>query len=175
MRQAPNGVIHLISTMNRPCLHFAFNEAWLEADGEQRPASIMANTATAVDETQRFSEGLGDGTTVEDEGGVANDGRFVLHGEERWRDAEGTVLRAARWEFGRNIGKEWLADAAGRRQWEVVHEADRRTRVVYLPGGRVARSRWRGLVADGEAIVTDADGQAISRWRFSGGTGARAD
>jgi hypothetical protein len=33
MRQAPNGVIHLITTMNRPCLHFEFNEAWLLSDG----------------------------------------------------------------------------------------------------------------------------------------------
>ena len=29
LRQAPNGMIHLISTMNTPCLHFEFNEAWL--------------------------------------------------------------------------------------------------------------------------------------------------
>jgi hypothetical protein len=30
MRQAPNGVIHLICTMTRPCLHFELNEAWLD-------------------------------------------------------------------------------------------------------------------------------------------------
>lgn len=29
LRQAPNGLIPLITTMNTPCLHFEFNEAWL--------------------------------------------------------------------------------------------------------------------------------------------------
>jgi formylglycine-generating enzyme required for sulfatase activity len=33
-RQAPNGVIHLITTMNRPCLHFEMNEAWLLSEAE---------------------------------------------------------------------------------------------------------------------------------------------
>eukprot|EP01049_Picozoa_sp_SAG25_P007694 SAG25_NODE_644_length_6218_cov_5.273901_3_plen_525_part_00 len=29
VRQAPNGVIHILSTMTHPCLHYEINEAWL--------------------------------------------------------------------------------------------------------------------------------------------------
>ena len=39
-RQAPNGMIHIISSMNHPSLHFELNEAWILADGnstQERP------------------------------------------------------------------------------------------------------------------------------------------
>ena len=29
MRQGKNGVIHILSTMTHPCLHYRINEAWL--------------------------------------------------------------------------------------------------------------------------------------------------
>jgi len=32
VRQAPNGVIHILSTTNFPNLHYEFNEAWLNSD-----------------------------------------------------------------------------------------------------------------------------------------------
>ncbi len=32
--QAPNGIIHLITTLNIPCLHFEFNEAWILSQAE---------------------------------------------------------------------------------------------------------------------------------------------
>jgi predicted neuraminidase len=35
LKQAPNGMIHLITTMNRPCLHFEFNEAWVTSEARE--------------------------------------------------------------------------------------------------------------------------------------------
>ena len=34
MRQGANGVIHILSTMTHPCLHYEINEAWFEASSE---------------------------------------------------------------------------------------------------------------------------------------------
>jgi len=36
-RQAPNGVIHLITSMNHPSLHFELNEAWILSDAGEAP------------------------------------------------------------------------------------------------------------------------------------------
>ncbi|MBM4041775.1 MAG: hypothetical protein FJ290_25030 [Planctomycetes bacterium] len=38
-RQAPNGVIHLITSMNHPSLHFELNEAWILSHEADTPAS----------------------------------------------------------------------------------------------------------------------------------------
>ena len=48
--QAPNGMIHLITTMNQPCLHFELNEAWILAPDAPPPrnAALLLSAATAV-------------------------------------------------------------------------------------------------------------------------------
>ena len=66
LRQAPNGTIHLIATMNRPCLHFAFNEAWLDASSEasRSDAELMRSTANEVAGVQTIRETYSDGTKL---------------------------------------------------------------------------------------------------------------
>src|SRR5699024_543606 len=46
-RQSPNGVIHLITSMNAPAASFSFNEAWIMAPESEDTveAGIMKNTA----------------------------------------------------------------------------------------------------------------------------------
>ncbi|RPJ81075.1 MAG: exo-alpha-sialidase, partial [Acidobacteria bacterium] len=46
-RQAANGLIHLITTMNNPCLHFELNEAWILNDqtGERADKELMRSNA----------------------------------------------------------------------------------------------------------------------------------
>jgi len=34
VRQGPNGVIHILSTMTHPCLHYEINEAWIESSAD---------------------------------------------------------------------------------------------------------------------------------------------
>jgi hypothetical protein len=41
-RQAPNGVIHLLTTFTLPCLHYELNEAWIWSDTGDVPADIRA-------------------------------------------------------------------------------------------------------------------------------------
>ena len=45
VRQAPNGVIHILSTMTHPCLHYEINEAWLESDDVVLPPRGMRTRA----------------------------------------------------------------------------------------------------------------------------------
>ncbi|MEY4387381.1 MAG: hypothetical protein RLY20_2664 [Verrucomicrobiota bacterium] len=58
MRQAPNGMIHLITTMNNPCLHFEFNEAWVMSDaGETEIAARERSEARTFVRTQFWDNG----------------------------------------------------------------------------------------------------------------------
>ena len=59
-RQGPDGLIHLITSMNRPCLHFAMNEAWiLEKDSKEytmSDAELMAPGAGSVSNVKTYTE-----------------------------------------------------------------------------------------------------------------------
>ena len=56
LRQAPNGMIHLVSTMNTPCLHFEFNEAWILSDSPSPsdPSYLTQPSATRVLKVETF-------------------------------------------------------------------------------------------------------------------------
>ena len=47
VRQGPNGVIHILSTMTHPCLHYEINEAWLESD--ESAHTTLARTQSQLD------------------------------------------------------------------------------------------------------------------------------
>lgn len=176
LRQAPNGTIHLVTTMNRPCLHLAFNEAWILSDDDEPRSDeqLRANTATRITSVETRRERLPDGTTVEYTGGVADDGRFLLHGEERWTSPEGKVVRRARYELGRPVGTEFLLDASGAEQWRWEHASDGSDLwSVRLPHGRTARSRWVDSHAEGSAEIIAADGTVESAVRLVRGELAR--
>lgn len=58
MRQAPNGMIHLITTMNNPCLHFEFNEAWVMSEaGETEIVARERSEARTFVRTQFWDNG----------------------------------------------------------------------------------------------------------------------
>ena len=51
-RQAPNGVIHVLTTETQPCLHYELNEAWINSDaGDLAPE-------TTGGEIKKFSGGI---------------------------------------------------------------------------------------------------------------------
>src|SRR5262245_35037254 len=43
-RQAPNGVIHLLTTVSLPCLHYELNEAWIGSDAGDVPTETSGGT-----------------------------------------------------------------------------------------------------------------------------------
>ena len=169
MRQAPNGIVHLIATMNRPCLHFAFNEAWLETGSEGRSdEELRASTASSIASVATYRETLADGTRVEYTGGVADDGRFLLHGKERWTTRDGELLREAEYVLGRPVGTEIYNDDKGLVwSWEHTDEGSYWTR--RLPNGGSVCSRWVDFHADGLATTFDREGEVVGTVEFERG------
>src|SRR5947207_170567 len=62
-RQARNGMIHLITSMNDPCLHFEFNEAWLFSDAPTTNSDneLMRSNSKGVADVKAFTEKFHDG------------------------------------------------------------------------------------------------------------------
>jgi hypothetical protein len=172
--QAPNGMIHLITTMNQPCLHFELNEAWILASDapDQGDAALMRSAATRVASAREYREDYPDGKPrLVWAGGVADDGRFLLHGKETWLFPGGQKQYEATYRLGRKTGVETLWRADGAVAWQWRHQDDGASVwTQYWPNGRKkAESRWRGKIADGPAIRWDSSGKEVGRVRFANG------
>jgi antitoxin component YwqK of YwqJK toxin-antitoxin module len=175
-RQAPNGNIHLITSMNMSGLHFEFNEAWILAkDTSQEKmsnAELMANTATTVSKVKTYQEKYPDGKMkFQYTGGVGDDGRFLLHGKEMWYHPDGTIQRQASYDKGHKIGPEIYKTRDGKTKWTWEHHPDGSSLwTQYWPSGRKkAESTWKDFACNGLATVWDRDGGVISSFEFAKG------
>jgi hypothetical protein len=114
-RQAPNGAIHVLTTVSLPCLHYEFNEAWILSDaGDMSPES-------AGGKIKQFSENYTNGKTRSKwSARISANGRYLLHGEET--------------DYYEN----------GAKQHQVVYENGRK-KAKKLSGGRMAQNNGHGI------------------------------
>lgn len=162
-RQAPNGVIHLITTMNRPCLHFEMNEAWLLSDDpvQRTDQELMANTARHIQDIREFKECFADGAPkLTWSAGTGDDGRYLLHGTETWYYPDGKKQYEAQYVLGQKTGMETLWRPDGSRQWEWAHDSDGESRWLqwWENGTKKAESTWKDFRAVGVARTWNRDG-----------------
>jgi hypothetical protein len=171
--QGPNGMIHLITTMNEPCLHFELNEAWILAPEapDLGDVDLMTSAATHVAKATEFVETLPNGQVrVRWAGGVADDGRFLLDGKETWFYPNGQKHYEATYQLGRKTGAEtlWRPDGAVEWRWQ-HHPGGVSVWTQYWPsGGKKAESHWRGMIAEGLAVRWDQSGEQVRRVILAG-------
>ncbi len=180
-------MIHLITTMNRPCLHFELNEAWiLDTDSVQEQfsdAELMKNTSSSFVKIHEYEEKYPNGhTKIKFSGGVADNGRFLLDGSETWYYENGTIQREANYKLGRKVGTETYWDTDGIKLWQWQHKDDGSSLWTrYWPNGKNrTESTWNNFKCEGTATVWDRNGLVISRTVFvngrdSAGTGDNDD
>ena len=178
-RQAPNGVIHLIATMNRPCLHLELNEAWILSDAPPPgdDARLMANTATSIRGVERREERYASGQPkIIWHAGIGDDGRYLLHGEETWYYPDGGRQYVATYALGRKVGTETFYRTDGSRSWQREHRQDGTSIWTqwYSSGTKKAESVWQDFHAHGPARTWDRAGQAVSSVVFQQGDIARS-
>jgi hypothetical protein len=175
-RQGPDGTIHLITSMNRPNLHFAFNEAWiLEQNSKESSMSdgeLMKPRATSVSNVKKYEEQYPNGKTrIAFSGGTAENGQFLLDGTEKRYYEDGAGQREANYKLGRKAGTEtyWCAD--GRKKWTWEHKGDGSSVwTQYWPNGKKkAQSAWKNFKCHGAAMLWDSNGKVTSRREFSNG------
>ncbi|HVU36420.1 MAG TPA: SUMF1/EgtB/PvdO family nonheme iron enzyme [Opitutaceae bacterium] len=126
-RQAPNGIIHLITSLNHPALDFEMNEAWILSDttfADDDPR-MDQSPATSVAHVSEHRENYPDGKPrAVWSSGVADDGEVLLEGKETWYYPTGAIERTAEYHLGRLTGHEVYWSPNGVKQWEWNHHAD---------------------------------------------------
>lgn len=147
-RQGPNGLINLITSLNGPALHFQMNEAWIlsgdtYADNDPR---MDQSTATSVSGVEEHRENYPSGRPrIVWSTGLANNGRVLLQGRERWFYPNGARQREAEYRLGRKVGDEiyWAPD--GTKEWEWVYHDDGTSEwtTYWSDGAKRSHSTWK--------------------------------
>jgi hypothetical protein len=179
-RQAPNGVIHLLTTMTQPCLHYELNEAWIFSDlGDIAPE-------TAAGEIKKFSEKFPNGKIRSRwSARICPNGRYLLDGRERDFYESGMKQHEVTYASGRKIGEETFWSPEGKKIWRWTHDLknNRGVWTHYWPNGRKRiESTWNtkpeardlqrsffGLVAEGLVNEWNENGTPARTYSFTKG------
>ena len=175
-RQGPDGTIHLITSMNKPNLHFAFNEAWiLEQDSKESSmseAELMRPRTTSVSNVKKYEEKYPNGKTrIAFSGGTAENGQFLLDGTERWYYEDGARQREAAYKLGEKTGSEIYRSRDGKKLWQWEHNGDGSSVwTQYYPNGKKkSESTWKEHKCEGVATLWDNEGKVIKESKFKKG------
>jgi hypothetical protein len=167
--QGPNGIIHLMTSMNHPSMHFEMNEAWILSTDKGEANQKWEGASSAV---QKHQEKYPNGKMkVAWSSRTGANGDYVLHGTETWYYPDGTKKYEVTYQDGKKLGKEsfWLPGGVLRSEWD--HRPDGTgTWTHYWPNGRKKiESIWKGFKADGVATHWDQQGKVIQQVTFKDG------
>lgn len=179
-RQAPNGVIHMLTTETQPCLHYELNEAWIFSNaGDIAPE----NAGGAI---KKFSERYADGKVRSQwSARICPNGRYLLDGRETDFYANGAKQHEVTYASGRKTGEESFWAPNGKLLWQWQHDLEKNRSVwtQFWPNGRKKlRSTWNtkpvardldrsffGFVADGLMSRWNEDGKLDFKAGFVNG------
>jgi hypothetical protein len=173
-RQAPNGIIHIMTTMNRPCLHFALNEAWILDFSDQGKDSsdeeLMRSTATEISNVRKYEDGFLGHRAVYS-AGIADNGRFLLQGTQTWYYPNGQKQWQADYRLGRKTGPEtyWSENGSKVWQWEYRKDGTSVWTQWWPSTIKKSRSTWLNTKANGPAVCWNRQGNMISKENFING------
>jgi len=174
-RQAPNGVIHLITSMNEPNLHFAFNEAWILSDSNMvglPDKKLMNQSYNSIKNVKKYTENYPDGSQkIIYHAGIAPDGKYILDGMEFWYYKNGDKKYEVEYDKGQKINKEIYWRKNSTKKWSRQYKCN--NKVVWTTywenGKKRTRSHWKNMFADGKATMWDKNGNIISEVEFKHG------
>ena len=162
-RQAPNGVIHLITSMNHPSLHFEMNEAWILNDAAGYVTE--EHQGKAVTRREDYPNGK---PRVTWSAKTVTDGRYLLHGKKTSFYPNGKKQWEVSFQDGRKVGAETFWSAAGKVEWKWDHRPDGvSVWTQYWPDGKKkAESSWRDNRCVGLAMLWNPDGKVAAQHLF---------
>lgn len=167
-RQGPNGVIHLITSMNEQALHFEMNEAWILAVGDAAPVPVPEKSIYA-----RHRERYSGGSVKADYGARINSGgTYTLDGTEKWFYPNGKKQYEVTYVAGKKTGRETFWREDGRKVWSREHrENGMATWTQWWPNGkRKSESSWHEGRCEGVARHWNfAREKLIHEFRFERG------
>jgi hypothetical protein len=179
-RQAPNGVIHVLTTVTQPCLHYEFNEAWVFSDAKDIAPETSGGTI------RTFSENYPNGKPrAQWSARICPNGRCLLEGQETDYYEDGTVQHEVTYASGRKTGGEIFRAPDGKKLWSWQHDlkSNKSVWIQYWPNGaqrvvstwntkpeaRDLKRNFFGWVANGPAYECDGDGSLLRKYIFTNG------
>lgn len=180
VRQAPNGVIHILTTANFPPIHYELNEAWMWSDeGELIPESEGG-------EVKSFNETYPNGKMKSKwTARITPGGRYLLDGELTDYYENGKIQHQAVYRNGRKTGVEVYYSEEGNIRWMWQRDLEKKVGVwtQYWPNGnKCVESTWNihpeardlkhnfyGYVANGSATHWNMDGSLKQVYTFEKG------
>lgn len=167
--QAPNGVIHLMTSKGNPSMHFAMNEAWILSDytGEMNELPGKPDVSQQKTISEKYPNGQ---QRISSSGWISKNG-FVLNGKENWFYENGKKQYEANFYNGALEGMETYWNSDGSIKWTKEHTPYGITIWTnYWPGGKKkSQSTWWGLIAEGPAISWDKNGKVLHELSFENG------
>jgi formylglycine-generating enzyme required for sulfatase activity len=173
-RQAPNGIIHLITSMNEPCLHFAFNEAWILQNKHSiiDDSYFMLSTANEMEDVREYKEYYPDKELKAIwKAGTGNDGRYLLHGNQVFYHPDGSIKWRSSYKLGIKIGEESFFSPTENIVWSLDHSEDGKDRWIHWwKNGKIkSQSIWENKKCEGTAKFWDQDGNLVEEVSFEKG------
>lgn len=179
-RQAPNGVIHILTTANFPPIHYELNEAWIWSEaGELMPESTGG-------EIKEYAENYPSGKLKSKwSARICPNGRYLLHGELIDYYESGNVQHQVVYENGRKTGMEVYYSPNGTMEWMWQRDLEKKTGVwtqYWENGNKKVESVWNiqpeardlkrefyGYVANGPSTHWNEDGSVNKVYMFEKG------
>jgi formylglycine-generating enzyme required for sulfatase activity len=166
-QQAPNGIIHMVSSFNHPAQHWELNEAWILNDS----AGYLEHKNPQITKLKQFEQTYSSGQIRATwSGGITEEGEYRLHGRQVWYYKNGNKQWEVTYEAGDKAGDETYWGPEGNKVWTWKHnEDDTEVWTQYYPNGRKkSESTWRYSRAE-EAKRWNIQGELISESRFADG------
>lgn len=173
-RQAPNGNIHLITSMNDPCLSFEFNEAWILQSSTDTKVDIHQDdpTVTEISDVKEYLEKYSDGKLkAKWSAGTANNGRYLLHGKETFYYENGKIQKESKYDKGRKVGFETYFDLRGKKVWSCEYKKNGTSDWIHYwqNGNKKNESFWKDKKCIETASEWDSNGKLIRQVNFIDG------
>jgi hypothetical protein len=169
LRQGPNKLIHLATSVNHPNLHFVFNERWLLDTEEEASELPPEPAATKMTNVRQYKKYYPNGNVkCAYSGGIADNGRFFLHGNEKWYYEDGGKKLDVTYDKGNKIGSETYWDEDGNKIWSWIHKANGTSIWThYWPNGKKKQeSTWKDLKCEGKATRWARNGKVVDEVEF---------
>ena len=175
-RQTEDGMIHIVTSNNRPLLHFEFNEEWLMTHEGPSPEDeiLMQSHATEyVSDIETYEEYYDNGQLrCTWSAGIANDGRFLMEGKDIFYYPDGKIMTEGEYHLGKRVGCYVYYDQEGFKvfQWNHTHDGfDVLT--TYHPGSdsMKTRGRFKNKKAEGLAQTFSRKGEITGEFMFENG------
>jgi formylglycine-generating enzyme required for sulfatase activity len=173
--QAPDGLIHLMTSKGKPSMHFAMNEAWILSNetGETGQPTTAAGPKV-ITERQSWPNGKPKAAWGWFK---AENGTPILHGAETWYYENGKKQYEVTRDNGKKLGLEACFRPDGSRQWTRKYKADGAMLwTCYWPNGaKKSESHWQGAWAQGLTTDWDQAGKVVQKISFKDGRDISAD